>query len=144
MVRYQQGDVLGSDAYVIVHGCNCRGAFGAGVAAQVAKRYPHVKEAYMSKYRSEGWKLGDVQFVPLSNHQFIANCGTQDRYGGPGVHVDYDAIETCMQKVKEFASGRPVAMPKLGAGLARGDWNRIEAIINKVFGADQNVTVYTI
>lgn len=146
MVRYVTGDVLSSDAFVIAHGVNCKGAFGAGVAYHVARKHPHVKEAYFTKNASEGWKLGDVQFVPitftLSSTQVIANCATQDRYGGPGVHLNYDALETCMQKVKEFADGRPVALPRIGAGLAGGDWNRIEAIINRVFGDEADVTVF--
>lgn len=145
MVRYVTGDVLSSDAYVIAHGCNTRGSFGAGVAYHVARKYPHVKQAYFTKNASEGWKLGDVQFVNVSSTQVIANCATQDRYGGPGVHLDYEALETCMKKVKEFADGRPVALPKIGAGLAGGDWNRIESIINRVFGDEAGeATVFVI
>lgn len=141
MVRYVDGDVLGSDAFVIAHGCNVRGAFGAGVAYAVAKKYPHVKEAYLKKYAAEGWTLGDVQFVPVSDTQVIANCATQDRYGGPGVHFNYEAFETCMQKLKSFAAGRSIAMPKIGSGLARGDWAHTEAILNRVFD-DADVTVF--
>jgi len=33
--------------------------------------------------------------------------------------------------------------PKIGAGLAHGDWNRIEKIINDVFG-EREVKVYLI
>ncbi len=147
MIQYQQGDVLKSNAFVISHGCNCRGGFGAGIAYQIAKKYPHVREAYLAKYReTDSWKLGDVQFVPLDDTKtsFIANCATQDTYRGPGVHFNEQAFKTCMEKVKQFANGKSIAMPKIGAGLARGNWERIEVILNQVFDANDHVTVYVL
>jgi len=144
MIHHLQGNVLQSSAAIIAHGCNCRGSFGAGVALQIALQWPMVKEAYRSKFLStEGWRLGDVQFV-YTGSVIIANCATQENYGRKGTHADYDAIRTCMIKLKDFAAGRSIALPKIGAGLAGGDWNRIEAILQDVFGDSDNVTVYSL
>jgi O-acetyl-ADP-ribose deacetylase (regulator of RNase III) len=40
-----------------------------------------------------------------------------------------------MQTLKRVCSkkGLSIAIPKIGAGLAGGDWNLIEKILNKVF-----------
>jgi O-acetyl-ADP-ribose deacetylase (regulator of RNase III) len=54
------------------------------------------------------------------------------------------AIRTCMEKGKEVCKryvSWNIAAPKLGAGLAGGDWNVIEKILNEVF-SDYDITVY--
>jgi hypothetical protein len=144
-IEYVRGDVLKANADIIAHGVNCRGGFGKGIAGQIAKLYPHVRESYLAKHRTEGWKLGDVQYVLVRDTWMFANCATQDEYWSPGdasrVYVDYPAIKTVMQKLllkakPPYGSPRPpcrVAMPKIGSGLAGGDWTQIETITNEVF-----------
>lgn len=155
MVKYAKGDVFKSGAGIIAHGCNCIGGFGSGVAGHIRTLYPHVAAAYTHKHENGGWKLGDVQFVNLYDHRsnsshpityWIVNCATQQEYYPRNkVHADYDAIRTCMEKVKEFAEfqGRTIAIPKIGAGLAGGDWNIIEGILKEVFH-DYDITVYVL
>jgi O-acetyl-ADP-ribose deacetylase (regulator of RNase III) len=144
MIHYIQGDLFDTDAEVIAHGCNCKGGFGSGVAGIMARKYPKAKHYYLDKHDEEGWKLGDVQFVRQWNGKYIANCATQDAYyPRDRVHADYNAIRASMEKVKEFAKSKnmKIAIPKIGAGLAGGDWNIIEKILNDVF-SDYDVTVY--
>lgn len=43
--------------------------------------------------------------------------------------VDYAAIEMCMKKINHLFKGRHIGLPKIGSGLAGGDWDRIEKII---------------
>lgn len=144
MVKYIEGDLFETDCDLIAHGCNCRGGFGSGVAYTMAQTYPKARDYYLDKYEEDGWKLGDVQMVLQRDGKYIANCATQDAYLPRGVqHASYDAILECMQKVKRFAQlkGLSIAMPKIGAGLAGGDWNIIETILETVF-VDYDVTVY--
>ena len=145
MVFYKKGDLFESEADILCHGVNCKGAFGSGVAGQIAQKYPEVRAAYLEKHNQEGWKLKDVQFVFLNNKkQTIANCATQNDYFPRNqVHSDYGAILACMDQVKAFAqqSNLSIAMPKIGAGLAGGDWYIIEAILKDVFN-DYDCTVY--
>lgn len=145
MIKYVQGDLFDSGADLIAHGCNCRNGFGSGVAGIMAKKYPKAKHSFHEKYDEDGWKLGDVQFVRVHGQQsYVANCATQHAYLPRGVcHVDYDAVRTSMEKVKQFAKDKSlsVAMPKIGAGLAGGDWSVIEKILEEVF-FDYEATVY--
>jgi O-acetyl-ADP-ribose deacetylase (regulator of RNase III) len=146
MIKYFKGDVFKSSAQVIAHGCNCRGGFGAGIAATVKKLYPRAEAAYMKKYRDEGWHLGEVQIVKVGDNKFIANCATQDKYGSPKggkIYADYGAIKEVMEQLKEVCTENQwqLAMPKIGAGLAGGDWKKIEEIINAVFDTTE-VWVY--
>lgn len=146
MIKYVQGDLFKAPEDMLAHGCNCRNGFGSGVAYYMAQKYPKVKAEFHDKYEEDGWRLGDVQFVRLvsKDHQYVANCATQYHYLPRTVcHVDYDAVRTSMGKVKEFAKskGLSVAIPKIGAGLAGGDWETIEKILQEVF-SDYDVTVY--
>ncbi|MCX9024660.1 MAG: macro domain-containing protein [Candidatus Methanoperedens sp.] len=144
MVKYVKGDLFSSRCDVLAHGCNCRGGYGSGVAYAMAKKYPKARESYLEKFEEDGWKLGEVQFVVTHDGVVIANCATQASYLPRGIcHANYPAIRVCMTKVKEFAkvNNKTIAIPKIGAGLAGGDWNIIEGILNEVFD-DYDVTVY--
>ena len=144
MIKYVKGDLFDTKCDIIAHGCNCRGGFGSGVAYTMAVKYPKAKEMYLEKYDEQGWKLGEVQFVHTVKGKIIANCATQLAYLPRGVrHANYSAIEHAMYDVKEYAqeNNLSIAIPKIGAGLAGGDWKVIEGILQKVF-SDYDVTVY--
>lgn len=144
-IKFIKGDLLASGADIIAHGCNCVGGFGSGVAGQIAQRYPHIKKAYIHKFNTEGWELGDVQFVRIGHSEkSIANCATQkEYYPRDRVHADYESIEKCMNIVKELAGDKTIAIPKIGCGLAGGDWEVVEKILNKVFDS-REIWVYTL
>jgi O-acetyl-ADP-ribose deacetylase (regulator of RNase III) len=144
MIKYVKGDLFGTDCDIIAHGCNCRGVMGSGVAALVRDKYPKAYSLYIEKDVEDGWALGDVQMVLQNDGKYIANCATQFHFLPRGMnHADYDAIRACMEKVKRFAQMKSlsIAIPKIGAGLAGGDWHTIEGILKEVF-SDYDVTVY--
>ena len=146
MIVYKQGDVLESDEKVIAHGCNCSGGFGSGFAKAVATKYPGVRESYLHKFKQRGWKLGDVQLIGVGDGsgREIANCATQQNYGKAekGPYISYPAVRDVIRElVKSYPGG--FAMPKIGAGLAGGNWEIIESIINEE-SKDTEVRVYTL
>jgi O-acetyl-ADP-ribose deacetylase (regulator of RNase III) len=146
MIVYKQGDILASGELAIAHGCNCRGGFGSGFAKSVATQYPQVKQGYLHRHNTRGWKLGEVQLINVGDGsgRILANCATQDRYGRPdqGPYVSYPAIrEVVRELVKSFPQG--FAMVKIGAGLAGGNWDIIEQIIEEESGSVE-VRVYVV
>lgn len=135
MINYVRGDLFDGQVDLMGHGVNCQGGFGSGVAAIMAIKHPKARMAYFDKHRDEGWKLGEAQFV-ASNGKIIANCATQDHFFPRNkCHADYNAIRACMVQVKEYAKLRnlSIGIPKIGAGLAGGNWAVIEQILNDVF-----------
>jgi hypothetical protein len=66
---------------------------------------------------------------------WVANVVGQHRTirHGEAVPVRYDALESGLELAATFcAEKRATAhMPRLGAGLARGDWPRIEGLIER-------------
>jgi O-acetyl-ADP-ribose deacetylase (regulator of RNase III) len=147
MVEYIDGDLLQAKEDIISHGVNCRGAFGSGIAGQLRKKYPSVYQSYARKYTDEGWQLGEIQIVETPEGKLFANLATQDDYGTGLLHADYDAIKTALNTLFVYAYnyGYSVALPRIGCGLAGGDWNKVRAIIEEVANLypDLKVVVYT-
>jgi len=139
------GDLLDAPEPVIAHGVNTLGKFGAGVAAQVAARWPEAREAYLRKFRHEGWALGEVQMVPVPG-KLLVNLATQASIGRTGRHVDYDAVRTCFSRlfVEVEGLGLGVALPRIGAGLGGGEWAAIEDLLyRELVNRGVEVTVYS-
>lgn len=140
---YKQGDLLASRHRVIGHGCNALGSMGAGIATAIKRSYPGAFEVYAKTFAARGLKVGEV-IAWEGNDRVVLNCITQARYGrDPNtVYVDYDGVRSCMlwiegEALRSRESGRgvfahdgEVAFPKIGAGLANGDWDRIAEIID--------------
>jgi O-acetyl-ADP-ribose deacetylase (regulator of RNase III) len=61
----------------------------------------------------------------------IINAYTQYEYGTDKMNVDYDAITMVMKKINHAYNGKRIGLPKIGAGLAGGDWNIIRDIIEE-------------
>jgi O-acetyl-ADP-ribose deacetylase (regulator of RNase III) len=61
------------------------------------------------------------------------------------VPLRYDALETALSSLAHFAAAHnaTVHMPRIGAGLAGGDWERIAALIERHLD-EREVTVYSL
>ena len=64
----------------------------------------------------------------------VVNSYTQYNYGknhkdGVAKPIDYEALALCLRKINKTFTGKHIGLPKIGAGLAGGDWNRIKNII---------------
>lgn len=134
-IKYIHGNLFDSQCNIIAHGCNCKGGFGSGLAGQIAKKWPRVREAYLEHHNIFGWKLGDVQLV-FCNDDFsfpiIANMATQKDFGYDGKkYVDYNAVGKCLKQVFMYADkkGYSIAMPRVGCGLAGGNWEAVKRIV---------------
>lgn len=135
-IKLIKGNLLDSQADLILHGVNLQGTMNSGVAKQIRERFPSAYSDYVEKFRKEKWCLGDVQYsrTECDKPRFIVNCGTQEFYGKDGVqYVSYKAIQECVTQVLRFADREKysVSMPRIGAGLGGGNWEVIFNIINK-------------
>jgi O-acetyl-ADP-ribose deacetylase (regulator of RNase III) len=73
----------------------------------------------------------------------IVNAYTQFDYRGPGPKVDYDALDRAFRRIAAAFPEDRVGYPKIGAGLAGGDWARIAAIIDDALaGLDHTLVEY--
>ncbi len=120
------------DFDVIAHGCNCHHSMNSGIAKQIKYEIPEAFAVDLETPYGDVNKLGTISYT--INHPFtVVNCYTQYHSGKDGVYADYDAIEKSLLALKLTFPGKRIGIPKIGAGRARGDWNRIKAIIENVF-----------
>jgi len=133
---------------VLVHGCNCFCQMGAGLAKQIAKLWPEAYAADKATAKGDAGKLGHATVAEvLHGRLVVANAYTQHTYGswwtGREPYADYDAIQRVFQRLAhKYGSTHTILYPKIGAGLAGGDWNRIAGIICKELeGCDHALVV---
>lgn len=129
-IEYIQGDLLNSGIRHIIHGCNSRGVMGSGVAKAIREKYPMVYTDYWNKYNNVGLDLGDIIVSVQDDGKVIHNAITQLDYGRDTnrIYVSYWAIAEVFRKINSW-NIKEIALPKIGSGLANGDWNVISAII---------------
>lgn len=128
---------------VIVHGCNCFNQMGAGIAAQISKEFPLAYEIDKKTQRGDRGKLGKYSSAKLDSGLTVVNAYTQYDYGSKGQHVDYEAMREVFKRIKQDFSGQRIGYPKIGAGLAGGDWEKIERIINEELeGEDHTLVIF--
>lgn len=149
---------------VIVHGCNCFCAMGAGIAPQIAEAFINVdgigpREVDNETTPGDRNKLGSYSLHRWTNPNpdlqhglndilVVINAYTQyETAFWPGqCVVDYDAVRSVFRQLGELFSNHPttrIGYPQIGAGLAGGDWGVISKIINEELeGLDHTCVVY--
>ncbi|SDP47033.1 macro domain-containing protein [Desulforhopalus singaporensis] len=129
---------------VIVHGCNCFCSMGAGIAYVIQQEFPEAYAADLVTTKGDRTKLGDYSYatVERNEHQItIVNGYTQFHYQGESVLVDYDAVELLFYRIKKDFKGKRIGYPKIGAGLAGGDWQKISEIIDRQLSGETHTLV---
>lgn len=132
-----EGNLLDIQHGIIVHQVNCLGVMGRGLAAQLRARYPIIFKEYhklcKTKIGCEDELLGTIQLVPIKDNPplRVGNLFGQCEYGGPGVHTNYDAVQTALTKLSIINTRNlPVYFPYLmSSDLAGGDWRVIKSMI---------------
>ena len=138
-INYIEGSVLepvGDGHKIIAHVANNSGGWGRGFVLELSKKWPDPEALFRLNWRTNlDMSLGCCQFITVEDDiqvcNMVAQDGYYDRLKNP-VPLNYLALETCLTELYEWAQeqGDSIHMPKIGAGLARGDWSKIAEIIN--------------
>lgn len=124
---------------VIIHGCNCYNTMGAGIARSIKQEFPEAYKADQATERGSKKKLGTFSYAKHGNLTII-NAYTQFDYSSSKINVDYRAIKESFEAIRTFFHGKRFGIPKIGAGLAGGDWEKISKIIDEAFKGE-NLTL---
>jgi O-acetyl-ADP-ribose deacetylase (regulator of RNase III) len=156
---------------IIVHICNDVGGWGKGFVMAISKKWKEPEAEYRTwhkdkigtqtdnvqferlerrdKYSNERkFELGNVQFVKVSKDLWVANMIAQrnirpDKDGLPPIR--YPFVSEGLERVREFAKRQnaSVHMPRIGCGLAGGEWIKIEELVNDhLIAYEIDTTVY--
>lgn len=147
MILELKGDIRETPIKTIAHGVNCQGVMGSGVAKALYEKWPAVREEYLKFHRpnplagleepkdflgknNEVYIMKDIM-VGSFGHTFskkqIINMHTQLEFGsGDRQYIDYAALMMCFGNLPDIEA---LAVPKIGAGLAGGDWSTIKRIM---------------
>lgn len=165
MITYVKGDAtqpIGDGPKVITHICNDQGKWGAGFVLALSARNPLPEQAYRRWYTERGktgtpFRLGEMQLVSFAPNTMVCNMIAQQGFGmtrkteSGDVYVPpirYAWLSSCFTKLTKALYYTPEAtihMPRIGCGLAGGEWSKIEILIeyflvNRGFA----VTVYNL
>lgn len=154
---------------ILAHVVNDVGAFGRGFAGSIARRWPEVARGYKG-WRTRGFTegpegtrdyvpflLGNIMFSKGAEALWVAHLLAQQ--GLPSrtnlLPLNMNALTVCLRRLAEETNGLSgvhggapytVHMPRIGCGLARGDWAEVRALVESAFGSADapDCTIYTL
>lgn len=116
------------------HGCNCHDAMHSGIAWEFQRAIPEVRAADREMYQHH--IENDLSLMKMLGSYSTAEVGTIKVFNlytqfYPGKDCRYDAIRSAFEEIDKREDIISLLIPRLGAGVAGGDWNLIEQIINE-------------
>ena len=131
-------DLAKSGEYqLIAQGCNCFCTMKSGVAQVIRENFPSAFEADKQTIKGDIRKLGTYSIGHVYKYKTeilkVINCYTQFNYGRDSniLYANYAAIELCMLKINAKFPNSKIAMPRIGCGLANGDWKIVKEIMRQ-------------
>ncbi len=138
---------------VVAHGCNCFCRMKRGIAPQMAQAFGcDYFEMEEDDRAGDITKLGNIDYeymyqrekdgryyihIPeewkISHKLIVVNAYTQYHWSSDTKPLDYEAFTLCMRKLNKLFPGHRIGLPKIGAGLAGGDWEVLKKIIQTEF-----------
>ncbi len=115
---------------VIAHGCNCFSTMASGIAPQMAKAFGCDKFKMEKNDIPPIDKLGNIDYMSIGN-LIVVNCYTQFTFNSKSKPLDYEALTLCLRKMNYRFGELSIGLPKIGCGLAGGDWTIVKEIIKK-------------
>lgn len=137
-MEMRRGNLLEATERVIAHGCNTHGKMGAGIAGQIAKRWPEVLDANRDAVTDNrlAFPPGGIQAVKLDRHanlftdpEYVINLATQIN---PGPCARLHLVRLAFSNLAEWCAimgVHRVAIPQIGCGIGGLMWDEVEPTI---------------
>jgi hypothetical protein len=167
-IIYEKGDVLASEVEsgtikVIPHIVNDMGGWGSGFVVAVSNKWSQPEAAYRAWHKAGQctqlgavvpFALGNTQFVRVADgNTVVANMvGQHETIRSGYIPIRYVALMQSMLVVQSFCNNLvkkgfkvEIHAPKFGAGLAGGNWQLIEKLIEEIWVASSiKVVIFTL
>ena len=116
----------------LFHQTNCQRVAGAGIALQIANRWPD----WLYDFRSHTCVLGDVLITRVAQNVSIVSLYGQFGFGRGVRQTDYKALDAALKRASFLLLeiNAPNYFPyKMGCGLAGGKWEIVGPLIASHF-----------
>ena len=157
--KYKVGNLIHAardgEVNIIAHQANCFHTMAAGIAPQLQAAFPEVYRADRQTVLADKSKTGTYSLAHSSEYNlFIYNLYGQYHWAhdhedyGTNYHYLINALMAMRDNIREdalLAHDVPtnIGFPKIGCGLAGGDWEVVESLLKTIF-KDFSVTVYVL
>lgn len=106
----------------------------SGIAPHIVAAFPSAGRADLATVKGSKKKLGYVS-IGVGDGLYVYNLYTQWHWNGRTrgeIDLDYDALGSAFRILNSDLCNSKglIGIPKIGAGLAGGDWEKIAHIIN--------------
>lgn len=160
-MTYRVGDLISAaqsgEINVIAHCCNCMNTMKSGIAPKIASAFPEALAADQMTTRGDRAKLGTLSSAFSKNGLLVYNLYGQYTFTGRRegkMDLDYWALRSALSAMAVSLHAKcrildmsthdlKIGLPKIGAGLAGGDWNIISKMIEGRL-RDFDVTIYVL
>lgn len=143
MIHYTKGDLFEAQTEAIVNTVNTVGVMGKGIALQFKKRFPDNYNTYKKACEQNELQIGDLIVTKSSSlfFKYVINFPTKTHWRYPS---KYEYIEnglaTLVEKIRELDI-KSVAIPPLGVGNGKLEWNKVKILIEKYLSKLKDVEI---
>ncbi|GAA0753542.1 type II toxin-antitoxin system antitoxin DNA ADP-ribosyl glycohydrolase DarG [Clostridium sartagoforme] len=130
MIIYTTGDLLKSQAEVLVNTVNCEGYMGKGIAYQFKLQYPENNMDYVKACKSGNLKVGKLHYF-REKGKLIINFPTKDKWRANS-KMEYvaDGLDELV-KLINLLNIKSIAIPPLGSGNGGLIWGEVKQLIEQ-------------
>lgn len=138
MIEFVQGDILQSDAQMIVIPVNCVGVMGKGLALQAKQKWPELNNDYRQLCKDKKLKPGDIWLwksgdADIETGPTIACVATKDHWRDPSQLRWVTTSVKVLERICHFGDVETVAIPMLGCGNGGLEWKSVLPVIRAYF-----------
>ena len=141
MITFTKGDMFEAQAEAIVNTVNTVGVMGKGIALQFKQRFPENYLEYKDACEAGLVQTGKL-LITKSNtlfFKYIINFPTKQHWRNPSKYEYVEqGLDALVEAIKELKI-KSVAIPPLGAGNGKLEWNKVKQILNDKLTALPNV-----
>lgn len=137
MINYIKGDATFPEKTspgknnIIIHIVNDIGSWGRGFVLALSRRWTRPEYQYRAAWKTK--QLGDIQIVQVEKDIWVVNLfGQHGIKNSNYIPVRYEAIHKGLKTLSfilKDTENVAIHMPKIGCGLAGGDWNIVSKLI---------------
>ena len=130
------GNMLDSNAEILVNPVNCIGVMGAGLARQFKARYPEMYKQYRQDCLSGRITTGRVTMYRVRDGRTVAAFPTKNHWENPS-KLEYvrEGLKSLRSQLVNTTVGS-IAVPALGSGLGGLDWRDVRPLIVEALQID--------